>query len=61
MGPSLLCFGCKFVKWDTRSRLGMYLVHSPCHAGTVALVLNPKTLHVSPQFHVAFNDMFTTV
>ena len=48
-------------KWDPRARLGIYLGHSPCHAGTVALVLNPKTLHVSPQFHVAFDDYFSTV
>jgi len=48
-------------KWDPRSRLGIYLGHSPCHAGTVALVLNPSTLHVSPQFHVAFDDTFATV
>ena len=27
----------------------------------VALVLNPKTGLVSPQFHVVFNDDFTTV
>jgi len=48
-------------KWEPRSRLGIYLGHSPCHAGTVALVLNPSTLHVSPQFHVAFDDNFATV
>ena len=48
-------------KWDPRSRLGAYLGHSPCHAGSVALVLNPKTLHVSPQFHVAFDDTFSTI
>ena len=35
--------------------------HSPCHAGSVALVLNPKPLHVSPQFHVAFDVTFSTV
>ena len=48
-------------KWEPRSRLGVYLGHSPCHAGSVALVLNPRTLHVSPQFHVVFDDDFTTV
>ena len=48
-------------KWEPRSRAGIYLGHSPCHAGTVALVLNPHTLHVSPQFHVVFDDDFTTV
>ena len=48
-------------KWDPRSRRGIYVGHSPCHAGSVALVLNPKTLRVSPQFHVAFDDDFSTV
>ena len=49
------------LKWEPRLRLGIYLGHFPCHAGTVALVLNPSTLHISPQFHVAFNDRFETV
>ena len=48
-------------KWEPRSRLGFYLGHSPYHTGSVALVLNPRTLHVSPQFHVVFDDYFTTV
>lgn len=41
--------------------MGIYLGHSPCHAGNVALVLNPKTLQVSPQFHLVFDDEFLTV
>ena len=48
-------------KWDPRSRLGIYLGHSPLHAGSVALVLNPSTGHVSPQYHVVFDDTFSTV
>ena len=48
-------------KWEPRSRLGIYVGHSPSHAGTVALVLNPRTGHVSPQYHVVFDDLFTTV
>ena len=48
-------------QWDPRSRLGVYLVQSPIHASTVALVLNFKSLHVSPQFHVIFDDDFSTV
>ena len=39
----------------------MYLGHSPVHAGSVALVLNLTTGHVSPQFHVVFDDEFSTV
>ena len=31
------------------------------HAGSVALVLNPKTGLVSPQYHVVFDDDFSTV
>ena len=48
-------------KWEPRARLGIYLGRSPAHAGNVALVLNPKTGLVSPQFHVVFDDEFTTV
>ena len=48
-------------KWEPRSRLGIYLGHSPAHAGSVALVLNPSTGHVSPQYHLVFDDEFTTV
>ena len=48
-------------KWEPRSRVGIYLGHSPMHAGSVALVLNPKTGHVSLQYHVVFDDNFTTV
>ena len=48
-------------KWEPRSHSGIYLGHSPCHAGSVALVLNLKTGLVSPQFHLVFDDEFTTV
>jgi hypothetical protein len=48
-------------KWDPRAWLGIYLGRSPTHAGNVALVLNPKTGLVSPQYHVVFDDEFTTV
>ena len=27
-------------KWDPKARVGIYLGHSPCHVGLVALVLN---------------------
>ena len=49
------------LKWKQRSRLGVYLGPSPCHARSVALVLNPCTGHVSPQFHVKFDDFFEMV
>jgi hypothetical protein len=48
-------------KWEPRSWLGIYIDHSHSHAGSVALVLNPQTGHVLPQYHVVFDDLFTTV
>ena len=48
-------------KWMSRARLGIYLGMSPRHAKSVALVLNPRTGLVSPQFHVKFDDDFDTV
>jgi hypothetical protein len=43
-------------KWKQQSQLAKYLGHSPFHAGSVALVVSPKTGHVSPTFHVVFDD-----
>jgi hypothetical protein len=48
-------------KCEPRSQLGIYIGHSPSHAGSVALVLNPQTGHVLPQYHAVFDDLFTTV
>ena len=58
---SRLADGNKIPKWDSRVRVGCYLGRSPQHARSVALVLNPQTGHVSPQFHVVFDDKFTTI
>jgi hypothetical protein len=48
-------------KWEPRSNIHVYLGHSPFHAGSVALVYNPSTGHVSPQYHVVFDNDFTMV
>jgi hypothetical protein len=48
-------------KWMSPARLGIYLGMSPRHARTVALVLNPRSGMVSPQWHVKFDDSFDTV
>ena len=42
-------------------RAGIYLGHSQFNAKSVALVLNPETGNVSPQFHVVFDDEFSTI
>ena len=48
-------------KWEPRSRIGVYLGHSPFHAGSVALIFNPSTGRVSPQYHVVFDNEFSTI
>jgi hypothetical protein len=40
--------------------MGVYLGSSPNHASSVPLVLSTTTGLVSPQFHVVFDDNFTT-
>ena len=46
--------------WDPCSRIGIYLGRSPHQAGSVALVLNRPTGHVSLQYHVVYDDDFST-
>ena len=53
--------GKKLPKWEVRSRMGVYLEMSMQHARSVALILNLKTGHVSPHFHVTFDPKFETV
>ena len=48
-------------KWEPRSRAGIYLGHKPFQVGSVALVINPATGRVLPQFHVMLDDEFSTV
>jgi len=48
-------------KWKSRCWQGVYLGQSPMHASNVALVYIPETTHVSPQFHVTYDDTFSSV
>lgn len=50
-----------FNKWRDRASVRIYLGRSPQHSRSVALVLNPETGLVSPQFHVQFDPHFDTV
>lgn len=52
--------GHKLPHWKPCSRVGVYLGHSPLHASSIPLVLSTTTGLVSPQFHVVYNDHFTT-
>ena len=53
--------GDKIPKWNHRARMGMFLGFSHEHSSLVPLVLNLRTGHVSPQYHVIFDDNFETV
>ncbi len=53
--------GKKIPKWNPWARLGLFLGFSDIHSSLVPLVLNVETGHISPQFHVIFDDKFETV
>ena len=53
--------GKKLPKWERRSRRAIYLGNSKDHGSTVSLVLNIETGKVSPQYHLVFDDDFSTI
>jgi hypothetical protein len=53
--------GHKLPKWTPRSHLGMYLGSSPIHSPTVGRILNLKTGKITPQYHIMFDELYTTV
>ena len=53
--------GKKIPKWNPRARLGMFVGFSNAHSSLVPLVLNVVTGKISPQYHVVFDDKFSTV
>jgi transposase InsO family protein len=53
--------GHQIPKWNSKVRQGIFVGFSPHHSTNVPLVYNPTTQHISPQYHVIFDDEFTTV
>jgi hypothetical protein len=53
--------GKSIPKWNSKARQGIFVGFSESHSSTVALVYNPTTQHISPQYHVIFDDTFSTV
>lgn len=51
----------KLPKWSPRCRRGQYLGPSPTHSTTIGRILNLRTGFVSPQYHVVYDDQFSTV
>jgi hypothetical protein len=48
-------------KWKTRSWRRVYIGPSTCHAHNIPLTYNPATTHLSPQFHIVYDEGFTSV
>ena len=53
--------GKKFPRWEPRTKRGMFVGFSKSHSSDVPMILNLRTGHISPQFHVVFDDTFSTV
>jgi hypothetical protein len=51
----------KIPKWQPKSRRGQFLGFSKQHVSTIGLVCNIRTGSISPQFHVVYDDRFTTI
>ena len=52
--------GKKLPRWQPRSKLGQFLGRSKTHASTVGLIKNVQTGGVSAQFHVVYDDHYST-
>jgi len=53
--------GKKLPKWTPQSRRGMFLGHSSDHSTSIGRILNLVTGKITTQFHVVYDDFFTTV
>ena len=61
LDPKLHSAGGFIPKFSPRSRRGVFVGMSTRHSSTIPLVLNLTTLTITPQYHVVFDDLFTTV
>jgi hypothetical protein len=51
----------KLPKWNRKSRRAVYLGYSKQHSNNVHMVLSLETGKISPQYHLVFDDSFSTV
>lgn len=59
--PKLQKGGIKIPKWTARSCRGIFVGFSLLHSATVGLICNVTTHSIIPQFHVIYDDHFSTV
>ena len=60
LDPSLQA-GQKLPRWAPRSRRGVFVGLSTIHSSEVPLVLNLQTGSITTQYHVVFDDRYSTV
>ena len=60
LNPQLLQ-GRKLPKWEPRSRREVFVGLNHVHSSDVPLVLITKTGHISPQYHLVFDNTFSPV
>lgn len=53
--------GKKIPKWEPRSRRGKFMGFSPDHSLRIGNILNLNTGKITPQFHVVFDDWYSTI
>ena len=53
--------GNKLPRWVPKARRGQFLGRSRTHASSIGLIKNMTTGYLSTQFHVVYDDFFTTV
>jgi hypothetical protein len=53
--------GVKILKWDPQAQQGQYMGFSSEHSSLVGLVCNLETEHISPQYHLVFDERFSTM
>ena len=53
--------GKKLPRWQPRSHRGVFTGLSPRHSSDMPLIINLQTGSIFPQYHVVFDDTFTTV
>jgi hypothetical protein len=50
-----------FPRWNTHSKVGIYLGQSLIHNQNITLTLNLQSRYMSPQFHIQFDPHFHMV
>jgi hypothetical protein len=53
--------GKKIPKWDPRARRGQFLGFSKDHSSSIGIIRNLRTGYVTPQYHVVYDETFSTV